>query len=121
MATLMLENGVRMSEMGKIQLQVSEDDEDVAYLRLSGHPGTVRGVVKRTVALRKVLGDYSGPDLNLDFDENNVLIGVEILGRSKQCLEAETGHRPSPGSLSGGGRSSCGGEGPAGAASTHER
>ena len=36
-------------------------------------------MVKKTVSLRKIVGDYSGPDLNLDFDENNVLIGVEIL------------------------------------------
>jgi hypothetical protein len=66
-------------EKRAMQLEVSEDDEDVAYLRLPGHPGTRPGVVKKTVNLRSVLGDYSGPDLNLDFDADNVLIGVEIL------------------------------------------
>jgi hypothetical protein len=68
-----------MTKTGRIQLQVSEDDEDVAYLRLPAHPGSGPGVVKRTVTLREVLGDYAGPELNFDFDENNVLIGVEIL------------------------------------------
>lgn len=61
-------------------LKVSDDDEAVAYLRLPGHPGTAGGVVKRTVALRELIQDYEGPDVNLDFGENNVLIGIEIVG-----------------------------------------
>jgi hypothetical protein len=63
----------------KIQLEISEDDEDVAYVKLPGHPGSAPGIVKRSVSLREVLGSYSGPDINLDFDENNVLIGIEVL------------------------------------------
>jgi len=69
-----------MSKRQRIHLEISEDDEDVAYLKLPDHPGTRPGVVKKTVNLRKIIGDYSGPDLNLDFDGSNVLIGVEILG-----------------------------------------
>ena len=68
-----------MSKTGGIRLQISKDDEDVAYLKLPDHPGSLPGVVKKTVSLREVLGDYTGPDLNFDFDESNVLIGVEIL------------------------------------------
>jgi hypothetical protein len=68
-----------MAKRGKIQLEISEDDEDVAYLKLPDHPGTLPGVVRKTLSLREFIADYSGPDLNLDFDENNVLIGVEIL------------------------------------------
>ena len=62
-----------------IELQISKNDEDVAYLKLPDHPGSVPGVVKKTVGLRDLLGDYSGPELNFDFAENNVLVGVEIL------------------------------------------
>lgn len=68
-----------MSDSRKISLQVSGDDGDVAYLKLATHPGSSPGVVRKTVSLRELLNDYSGPDLNFDFDENNVLIGVEIL------------------------------------------
>ena len=68
-----------MSDDGKIELEVSGDDDEVAYLKLPGHSGSSPGVVKRTVSLRELIGDYSGPDLNFDFNENNVLIGVEVL------------------------------------------
>jgi len=61
-------------------LKVSEDDEDVAYLKLPGHPGSAPGVVKRSLRLREIVGDYMGPDVNLDFGDGNVLIGIEIVG-----------------------------------------
>ena len=62
------------------QPTVSDDDQDVAYLRLPGHPGTAPGVVKRTLCLRELVGNYAGPDVNLDFGEGDVLIGIEIVG-----------------------------------------
>ena len=62
------------------ELLVSKDDADVAYVRLPGHPGPVPGVVKRSVSLRDLIGEYEGPDLNFDFDKDNTLIGIEILG-----------------------------------------
>jgi hypothetical protein len=68
-----------MPNTGRIELKVSGDDEDVAYVRLPSHPGEIAGVVKRTVKLRDMMPDYEGPDLHLDFDANNVLIGIEIL------------------------------------------
>jgi len=61
-------------------LKVSEDEEGVAYLKLPGHPGTASGVVKRSIGLRQLVSDYTGPDVNLDFGEGNVLIGIEIVG-----------------------------------------
>lgn len=67
-----------MSKTTKFQFKVSEDDDEVAYLEMPRHPGSFPGVVKKTVSLRDLL-DYSGPDLYFNFDENNVLIGVEIL------------------------------------------
>lgn len=60
-------------------LQVSEDDPDVAYLRLPGHPGTAPGVVKRTLCLRELIDNYAGPEIKFDFGEGNILIGIEIL------------------------------------------
>lgn len=64
---------------GRIELVVSEDDEDVAYLSLPQHPGSVASVVKKSIRLRDILGSYEGPDLVMDFDEHNALIGLEIL------------------------------------------
>lgn len=64
---------------GRIELTVSDDDHEVAYLSLPDHPGTVVGVVKKSVQLRNVIGPYEGPDIVLDFDQHDVLIGVEIL------------------------------------------
>jgi hypothetical protein len=69
-----------MSREQKFELMVSEDDGDVAYLRLPGHPGSEFGIVKRTVSLRELVGEYQGPDVNLDFGEGNALIGIEIVG-----------------------------------------
>lgn len=69
-----------MSHGHGFELKVSEDDEDVAYLRLPGHPGPAQGVVKRSMSLRELVGDYEGPDINLDFDQGNTLIGIEIVG-----------------------------------------
>lgn len=62
------------------KLEVSEDDEDVAYLSFPGHPGPKPGCVKRTVNLRELMGEYQGPDVNLDFGESNRLIGIEMVG-----------------------------------------
>lgn len=69
-----------MAHDRKLEFTLSEDDEDVAYLKLKGHPGTRAGVVKRSVSLRELLGDYAGPDVYFDFDEGNVLVGIEIVG-----------------------------------------
>jgi len=76
-----------MKRQEKIALRISEsvegeedpDDEVVAYLVLPDHPGSGRVAVKRNVRLRDLVGDYTGPDLFFDFDEDNVLVGVEIL------------------------------------------
>jgi hypothetical protein len=73
-----------MTRKERIYLKVSQNDEDedeeiVAYLTLPDHPGPSSGVVRRNVRLRDLVGDYVGPDLFFDFDENNVLVGVEIL------------------------------------------
>jgi hypothetical protein len=69
-----------MAHNHEFDFKVSEDDKDVAYLKLPGHPGMASGVVKRSVSLHELIGDYAGPDINFDFGEGNVLIGIEIVG-----------------------------------------
>jgi hypothetical protein len=69
-----------MTQEHKFDLKISKDDEDVAYLKLPGHPGTKSGVVKKSVSLRDLFGEYSGPDIILDFSEGKKLIGIEIIG-----------------------------------------
>jgi Protein of unknown function (DUF2283) len=61
-------------------LQVSEDDPDVAYLRLPSHPGSFPGKTLKSVRLVDVLGPYTGPDILFDFDLQGVLVGIEIVG-----------------------------------------
>ncbi len=61
------------------QLRVSGDDEGVAYLRLPSYLGVEPCKMSRSVRLREVLGDYEGPDVNLDFDMRGVLVGIEVL------------------------------------------
>lgn len=64
----------------KIYLKVSEDDPDVAYLYLPGHPGEgKRGIVVKQIRLLHVIDNYKGPDLYLDIDSEGKVIGIEIL------------------------------------------
>lgn len=68
-----------MSERS-ITLKVSEDDPDVAYLRLPDHPGEgTYNVVAKQVLLSEIIQNYKGPDIYLDFGHNGKLIGIEIL------------------------------------------
>jgi len=64
----------------RMKLIVSPDDQNIAYLSLPGHPGSVHGVVKKSVQLVELLGSFHGPEIILDFDSNELLIGIEILG-----------------------------------------
>ena len=67
-------------EQKRIELAISPDDENVAYVKLPDHPGQgVQGVVTKQLRLRELCGNYNGPDIFLDFDKKNCLIGIEIL------------------------------------------
>lgn len=62
-----------------IQLKVSEDDTDVAYVYLPDHPkGIVFGLVKSQIRLQDLIEGYKGPDIYLDFNKEDVLVGIEI-------------------------------------------
>jgi uncharacterized protein YuzE len=65
---------------GKIELKISQDDQDVAYISLPNHPGKeISGVVVKQLRLIELCEDYKGPDVYLDFDKDRRLIGIEIL------------------------------------------
>lgn len=65
----------------KIQLKISKGDDQVAYLYLPKHPKKlVPGIVKKTVHMTDLIKDYKGIPLYFDFDENDELIGIEIVG-----------------------------------------
>lgn len=47
---------------GRIELKVSDDDEDVGYVSLPDHPpGTKPGMVRRSVRLRTLMPAYGDP------------------------------------------------------------
>jgi hypothetical protein len=66
---------------GRIDLKVSESDPRVAYISLPDHPGDgAVAVVVRQLRLIELCGDYKGPDVYLDFDKDNHLVGIEVVG-----------------------------------------
>jgi uncharacterized protein YuzE len=66
--------------IGQFKLEISEDDADVAYLYLPSHPGKgTPGVVSKQICLSDEVEGYKGPEIYLDFDENGMLIGMEML------------------------------------------
>jgi hypothetical protein len=65
--------------MGRFELKVSEDDDEVAYLRLPTHSGETTRMSK-SVRLVDLLGKYDGPEVVLDFDARGTLVGIEIVG-----------------------------------------
>lgn len=65
---------------GNVSLSPDHPDAEVAYVTLPDHPGDgTPGCVKRMERLFDLIGDYNGPDVYFDFDENNTLIGIELL------------------------------------------
>jgi len=56
---------------------IQMNEGDVAYIRM---PGFDRGSkVSKTVSLRELVKNLKGSDLELDFSEDGVLMGIEIL------------------------------------------
>jgi len=65
-------------KLGHFELRVSEDDQDVAYLRLPSHPGETCKMSK-SIRLAELMGSYEGLEVVLDFDQDGVLVGIEFL------------------------------------------
>jgi len=65
-------------KLRRFELRVSEDDQDVAYLRLPSHPGETCKMSK-SIRLAELMGTYEGPEVVLDFDQDGVLVGIELL------------------------------------------
>ncbi len=56
--------------------------ETTAYLRLQTHPGELRGA--RSLPLVSVIGPYKGPYVVLDFDKDDILVGIEVVGDDRE-------------------------------------
>jgi hypothetical protein len=67
------------SEVGDFVLKVSKDDPTIGYLYLPPHPKKGIHRITRSIRLFELIGQYSGPDIILDFDEKDVLVGIEIV------------------------------------------
>ena len=70
---------MQKEKSGKFKLKISKDDPEIAYLRLPSYPK--KGVIKTSKVLRlyDLIGDYKGPDIYLEFDSYEELVGIEIL------------------------------------------
>ncbi len=68
-----------MKKKGNIELKTCKEDKSVSYIYLSNHPRETIGCSKKTTFLRELIPNYIGPDIIFDFNENNEIIGIEIL------------------------------------------
>nr|WP_294861129.1 DUF2283 domain-containing protein [uncultured Fluviicola sp.] len=67
--------------MEKNSLKVSESDDAVAYVYLPDHPKKlIPGLSKKQISLDSLIDGYKGPCIYFDFNSDNVLIGIEIIG-----------------------------------------
>jgi Protein of unknown function (DUF2283) len=65
----------------RMMLKVSKEDATVGYLYLPNHAGKgVSGVSKKQIHLHELIENYKGADVILDFNKDDELIGIEILG-----------------------------------------
>lgn len=69
-----------MMKLNKIKLKVSKDDNSVAYVYLKNYPSETEIVKVKSMKRLCDLMKYKGPDIVFDFDENDELIGIEIVG-----------------------------------------
>lgn len=57
--------------------EVQIEDGDVAYVKMPRAEQDKK--VAKSIMLRELIKDYKGPDIVLDFSEDEELLGVEIL------------------------------------------
>ncbi|BFO66705.1 hypothetical protein [Chryseobacterium sp. KCF3-3] len=63
----------------KIIVKISEDDESVGYVYLPNELHEEKKKVKKTIDLSDII-DYKGVTVCLDFNEDGILLGIEIVG-----------------------------------------
>lgn len=59
-----------------------ETGRGTVYLKLPTHPGELRGA--RTLPLSDVIRAYKGPYVVFDFDQDNVLVGIEVIAEDDE-------------------------------------
>ena len=62
----------------EFRLELSEGKHEVAYLKLPTFP-VDQLKTSKSLRLHDLIGAYEGPDINIDFDEDGVLVGIEII------------------------------------------
>jgi hypothetical protein len=63
---------------GRFLLKLANDKHEDAYLQLPTFP-VGKLTTSRSIRLHDLIGKYEGPDINIDFDEQGMLVGIEIL------------------------------------------
>lgn len=63
----------------KMRFEISKDDIEVGYLYIPNQDHLERKI-KRQIRLSNLIDHYQGPDVYLDFDFSDTLIGIEIVG-----------------------------------------
>ncbi|MFZ4932073.1 hypothetical protein [Chryseobacterium sp. Mn2064] len=65
--------------LNKIVVKISEDDKSVGYICVPNELDEDKEKVKKTIELSSII-DYEGVSVYLDFNEDGVLLGIEIVG-----------------------------------------
>ncbi|WP_197026649.1 DUF2283 domain-containing protein [Caulobacter sp. UNC358MFTsu5.1] len=74
-----IEQRAGAAPIGLVQL-FRDSAAGASYLTLPLHPGRgTWGCVANTIPLDQIIEGYKGPDVNLDFDAQGRLIGIEVL------------------------------------------
>lgn len=72
--------GPQIVTIRKIRVKVSGDESATAYIALPGHHGVPKpGIVSKSIRLEDLIKDFNGPRVVLDFNNEGLLIGIEIL------------------------------------------
>ena len=74
---------------GVFDLRVSNSGHEIAYLRFPTYPKKERVRVSKSLRLFDAIGAYNGPDIMLDFDQDGVLVGMEIMADDNEEEEEE--------------------------------
>ena len=68
-----------MTMSNKIRIKMRSPDSDTVYIALTDYPEQLTpGVVKKSVSLDDIY-NYDGPRVQLDFNLEGKLIGIEVI------------------------------------------